>query len=588
MSIFGDIGGDGHDGLGGDHHDPLHDLFHHDTHHDPLHDLHEALEHQEEMDREHREFMDRLNEQTERDRQHFEQQQRDWEEQQRQFDETNRRNFDEQIERERLEAERRPKSAFDHEATHNNGFSETTEGINGAEAAAASTSAASDASHTKAQSRPQATEVRSGAKAAGNTGNTAKPKSSRIPDKIPDFHESLAGVKTYELPIAQKLTGGLELIDSPVAAFEHAGNWYVAPKVNGKIPTDPKSWSLVVDGFEYHPNTRFYHEPANVRMQEAHVDMIQEISSGLTAKQKAGTLLENSTSALKPKDMASIILAKEKEGAGLRLGTDEPLHGFLAERGLDPFKPTHQEVMAANDVTFSKDLDQHFSEIAEKRLAVHNASGKAFMATPQGGSLGGAFSDPRERVFFAPHGENPQELRRLKVGFEELMMPDGTRVHQPSIKETTVSVADAMKEIGPKAHVAHAPEGISSFMQTGKTEGLQEYARTHMASDYIGRQKAHDYFSTVDRGLHQTTTHHMMGEELVGKDLTTQAWHRVVRPEDYVPQVTGSGASVGSTAIETAATRVFDSKRADYFLLREHPDYTAALQSRNFSGGCTR
>ncbi len=562
MSLFDDINGNAHNGFG----------------HNPLHDLHEALARQEEVDRQHREMM----EQAERDRQFFEQQQRELEEQQRQMDEANRRNLEEQLERDRLDTQRRATS--DHsEAVTDHTFTEVSERTAGAEAAAAS--AATSSTRAGAEPRVQPTQARAGSQASGitnGTERTATSQTSRTASKIPNLHESLAEVRTYELPIIQKLEGGVELMESPVAAFEHAGNWYVAPKVNGKIPTDPKSWSLVVDEFEYHPNTRFYHEPADVRMQEAHVDMVHEIGSGLTAKQKAGTLVE-SGAGLKPQDMAKIILDKEKEGAGLRLGTEEPLHQFLAEHGLKPFKPTLEEVAAANRVTFAGDSNAYFAGLAEQRLGVHHASGKAFKAKPMGGSLGGAFSDPRENVFYATHPDNPGQFRRLKVGFDEMMMPDGTRVHQPSIKETNISFADAMAEIGPKANIAHAPEDISSFMQTGNTASLERYAKTHMASDYAGRQMAHEHFTQLEGALHQTTTHHMMGEELAGKNLTTQAWHRVVRPEDYVPQVTGSSTSAGSSALEAAADRVFDGKRADYFLLREHPDYSAALQSSNFS-----
>ncbi len=46
--------------------------------------------------------------------------------------------------------------------------------------------------------------------------------------------------------------------------------------------------------------------------------------------------------------------------------------------------------------------------------------------------------------------------------------------------------------------------------------------------------------------------------------MTTQAWHRVCGRAIISPKAVGSGAAGGSTAIEAAGNRVFDSKRADY------------------------
>lgn len=71
-----------------------------------------------------------------------------------------------------------------------------------------------------------------------------------------DFSRNLKDTKLYDLPVAAEVTNGVERLDLPVAAFEHAGNWYVTPKVEGRVPTDPKQWSLVVDN-SYHPNKFF-------------------------------------------------------------------------------------------------------------------------------------------------------------------------------------------------------------------------------------------------------------------------------------------------------------------------------------------
>ncbi len=114
-------------------------------------------------------------------------------------------------------------------------------------------------------------------------------------------------------------------------------------------------------------------------MDEAHYELLKDIGSGLSAKHKAGSLLENTASGLTPRHMADIILSKEQEGAGFRPEMKEPLHDFIAAHGTKPFKLTPQEIMQANEATFATDLAQHGASQLEERLAMHQASGKAFM-----------------------------------------------------------------------------------------------------------------------------------------------------------------------------------------------------------------
>lgn len=382
------------------------------------------------------------------------------------------------------------------------------------------------------------------------------------------FRDSLPHVQLYDLPgtATVELAGGAQIIKYPAAVFEYAGNIYMAPKNGGKVPTDPTQWSLVAG--DSSPNLAFYHG-----RNRDHLEAMSETGLSLSTKVRLGTLPE-STAQLSADHIGEIILAKEKPGGGVQAGDESSFHGIVNEHGEQFLASTPGEIAGSWTAPHT---EARGARIQNERLLLHTETGYAFKPRSSAGWMGEAFSDPRERVFYATHPEQPGKVRRLKIGFEEVMTPEGTRAHRPSVKETVMPVGEALREIGPKANIAHAPEGISTFMRTGDAAGLEDFAKRHLIPELQSRQSVNNHFAQRGSFDSQTLTHHMMGEELAGAELTNQAWYRVLRPEDYVAP--GVGGETGSAALETAGHRVLDSRRADYFLIREHPDFTAHIKS---------
>ncbi len=399
------------------------------------------------------------------------------------------------------------------------------------------------------------------------------------------FHEALRASPVYSVP---RIVDGIEGADFAVTrdapvAFKFAGNWYVSPKKGENVSANPKDWSLVVADTNGDGNLRHYHAPdRSVNMDDAHLEQLSDIANGLNVKEQAGTL-EAVHNALAPEQMAKIVLAKEQEGAGFVPGNGEALHAYMAKHGLEAFNATQEELNTAR----SRDLVP--DNCNAERLLLKLEKGDAFELAPSGGVIGKAMSNPRKRVFFVfdkeaqltsgAAGAEPQAsgkadlpLKRIEVGFDEILAPDGGRSYRSRLSETTAHLADVKRELDAADVIVNAPEGITAYVN-GDAQGLERYARSHLAMEFDARQFAENYSKKAEGNFYASATHANFGEEVSGEKLTNQAWYRVVRDSDYVPE--HNVAARQGEGLTEAVPRVLDRNRADYFIVREHPDYSA-------------
>lgn len=385
--------------------------------------------------------------------------------------------------------------------------------------------------------------------------------------------DALRASPLYSMPLysAQEEGGGAAASNS-VIAFKFAGNWYVSLKHGESVSANPDDWSLVVADPAGDWNFRYYCAPqGRAGLSEKLADALQAIANGLNVKRLAGTL-EPAESPLTEEQKQHVVLAKEKEGSGLIPGNVEPLDRFMRDYGMDVFRTDYAEEQVARRAGAQQD------NTLDERLLLKRATGDPFRIVPHGGVMGLACGNPQPRVFYAFNASAPATgldadtdppLRRIQVGFDEMLEANGRRSYRPRVVESSARLSTVMNEIGEGNTIINGPEGLAAYLK-GDAEGLMRYARHNLAAEFddleaqmrLSREKEGDDYASPTCGN--------FGEEVEGAHVTSQAWYRVLRDSDYVPE--NMPEAKGEGLVE-APLRVLDRNRADYFLVREHPDY---------------